>query len=250
MTTALGIDIGGTGIKGARVDLTTGELVSDRIKYATPEGGRPADVLDTVAQVLDQLGARAEEHTGVCFPAVVTHGITRSAANVSSEWIDYPAATTFATSLGRDIHFVNDADAAGVAEAHYGAARDMSGLVIMLTLGTGIGSAFLMDGVLVPNTELGHLEMSGRDAEQLASNAAREREGLDFATWAGRLNEYLAYLEKLFSPELFIIGGGVSTDHEEFFPLLTVPTPITPAALFNNAGIVGAAYLAGHSLLD
>ena len=250
MSTAIGIDIGGTGIKGARVDLRTGDLVSERVKYPTPEGGHPGDVLDVVAQILSDLDGRVDDHTGVCFPAVVTHGVTRSAANVSSDWIDFPAATTFAQTLARDIHFVNDADAAGVAEAHFGAARNVPGLVIMLTLGTGIGSAFLINGVLVPNTEIGHLELDGFDAEQRASNAAREREGLDFETWSGRLSRYLQHLEKIFSPDLFILGGGISKQHEEFFPLIDINTPLTPAALLNNAGIVGAAYLAGNSLLD
>ena len=250
MTTAIGIDIGGTGIKGGLVDLATGELVSERVKYATPEGGHPGDVLDVVEHILADLGSGVGDHTGVCFPAVVTHGVTRSAANVSSDWIDFPATTHFAEALGRDIHFVNDADAAGVAEAHYGAASGVSGLVILLTLGTGIGSAFLMDGQLVPNTELGHLELDGVDAEERASNAAREREGLDFETWGHRVNRFLHHVEMLFSPDLFLIGGGVSKEHAEFFPFFDVATDVKPAALLNNAGIVGAAYLAGHSLLD
>jgi polyphosphate glucokinase len=250
VTTAIGIDIGGTGIKGARVDVTSGEFVSERVKYETPEHGHPGDVLDVVDQILSDLESTPEDHTGICFPAVVTHGITRSAANVSADWIDLPAAALFADSLARDIHFVNDADAAGVAEAQFGAAKDVSGLVIVITLGTGIGSAFLMDGRLVPNTELGHLELDGTDAEHRASNAAREREGLDFEAWAVRLTRFLGHVEKIFSPELFLIGGGVSKQHEEFFPMINITTPLKPAALFNNAGIVGAAYLAGNSLLD
>lgn len=250
MSTAIGIDIGGTGIKGARVDLYSGELSSERIKYATPEGGKPGDVLDVVEQILTDLQSGTDDHTGVCFPAVVTHGITRSAANVSADWIDFPAAKIFADTLGKDIHFVNDADAAGVAEAQFGAARDVSGLVIMLTLGTGIGSAFLLDGTLVPNTELGHMELDGVDAEMRASNAAREREGLSFEVWGGRVNHLLRHVEKLFSPDLFLIGGGVSKAHEEFFPYFDISTEVKPAALLNNAGIVGAAYLAGNSLLD
>lgn len=250
MTTALGIDIGGTGIKGARVDLTSGELVSERIKYPTPEGGHPGDVLDAVEALLSDLGGKPADHTGICFPAIVTHGITRSAANVSADWIDFPAAATFAQSLERDIHFVNDADAAGVAEAQFGAAQGVSGLVIMLTLGTGIGSAFLIDGTLVPNTEIGHLEIDGSSAERRSSNAAREREGLDFEAWGLRLTRYLSHVERIFSPDLFILGGGVSKQHDEFFPFLEIATPVKPAALLNNAGIVGAAYLAGNALLD
>ena len=250
MTTAIGIDIGGTGIKGARVDISSGELVSERVKYETPEHGHPGDVLDVVEQILSDLEGTQDDHTGICFPAIVTHGITRSAANVSADWIDLPAAAMSANSLQRDIHFVNDADAAGVAEAQFGAARGVSGLVIVITLGTGIGSAFLMDGTLVPNTELGHLELDGTDAERRASNAAREREGLDFEAWAIRLTRFLGHVEKIFSPDLFLIGGGVSKQHEEFFPLINIQTPLKPAALLNNAGIVGAAYLAGNSLLD
>lgn len=250
MTTAIGIDIGGSGIKGARVDVASGEFVSERVKYETPEYGHPGDVLDVVEQILSDLDGTPQDHTGICFPAVVTHGITRSAANVSADWIDLPAAALFGRSLARDIHFVNDADAAGVAEAQFGAAKGVSGLVIMVTLGTGIGSAFLMDGTLVPNTELGHLELDGGDAERRASNAAREREGLDFEAWAGRLTRFFGHVERIFSPELFLIGGGVSTQHEDFFPLIDITTPLKPAALFNNAGIVGAAFLAGNSLLD
>ncbi len=250
MTTAIGIDIGGTGIKGARVDLTTGELVSERIKYETPEGGKPQEVLQVVKDLLAGLEGTPSDHTGICFPAVVTHGTTRSAANVSDEWIDLPAASLFAGALERDIHFVNDGDAAGVAEAQFGAARGVAGLVIMVTLGTGIGSAFLHDGVLVPNTEIGHLELDGVDVETRTSNAAREREGLDFEAWAGRLTRYFVHLERIFSPELFIIGGGISKQSEEFFPLIQISTPLKPAELLNNAGIVGAAYLAGNSLLD
>jgi polyphosphate glucokinase len=243
----MGIDIGGSGIKGARVDLTRGELISDRIKYPTPDGGHPGDVLDVVKQILADLSVVTNDPIGVCFPAVVTNGVTRSAANVSADWIDLPAAAMFAESLGREVQFVNDADAAGMAEATFGAAKDVPGLVIMLTLGTGIGSAFLMDGVLIPNTELGHLEWEGTDAEKRTSNAAREREGLDFPTWAGRLTRYLKHLERIFSPNLFILGGGISAQAEEFFPLLEITTDLAPARLLNNAGIVGAAYGAAHT---
>ena len=250
MTTAIGIDIGGTGIKGALVDLSSGEFVSERVKYETPDHGHPGDVLDVVEQILSDVEGTPGDHTGICFPAIVTHGITRSAANVSADWIDLPAAAMFADSLQRYIHFVNDADAAGVAEAQFGAANGVSGLVIVITLGTGIGSAFLMDGTLVPNTELGNLELDGTDAERRASNAAREREGLDFDAWAIRLTRFLSHVEKIFSPDLFLIGGGVSKQHEEFFPLINIQTPLKPAALLNNAGIVGAAYLAGNSLLN
>lgn len=244
MTSAIGIDIGGSGIKGARVDVATGELVSARIKYPTPPGGRPDDILATVETILQDLESSREELVGVCFPAVVRHGVTMSAANVSPEWIGFPAERHFADTLDREVHFINDADAAGFAEARLGAARNVAGLVIVITLGTGIGTALISDGVLVPNAELGHLELDGADAELRASNAAREREGLSFEHWAERLTRYLSHLEMLFSPDLFVIGGGVSKEHAEFFPFLRVSTPIKPAELLNNAGIVGAAVLA------
>ena len=252
MALALGIDIGGTGIKGALVDLDAGELASDRIKLATPEGGEPEGIIASVRQLADELAAEsgtpldAVAHIGVCFPAVVLRGRTMSAANVSELWIGLDADTLFGEALGRDIHFVNDADAAGYAEAAFGAARGRRGLVLMTTLGTGIGSALIHNGALVPNSELGHLELDGRDAETWAANSAREREELSFADWAARLTRYYGYLERLFSPDLFVIGGGISKQHAEFVPLIDVRTPIVPAALRNNAGIIGAAALAAE----
>jgi polyphosphate glucokinase len=244
MTTALGVDIGGSGIKGALVDTSSGALLGPRIKYPTPEGGHPDDVLATVERIMQEAGATPADPVGICFPAVVRHGVTMSAANVSPDWIGLPAERLFADSLDRDIHFVNDADAAGYAEARIGAARNIAGLVIVVTLGTGVGTALISDGVLVPNAELGHVELGGTDAEKRTSNAAREREGLDFEAWGLRLTHYFSHLEMLFSPELFVIGGGVSTQHAEFFPFITVSTPLKPAELFNNAGIVGSALLA------
>lgn len=244
MTRAIGIDIGGTGIKGAIVDLDAGELVSDRIKHPTPDGGEPEAIIATVAHLVTELSGDDVGHIGICFPAIVRNGRTMSAANVSDRWIGLDADSLFGEALGRDIHFVNDADAAGYAEAAYGAARDRRGLVIMTTLGTGIGSAFIYDGVLIPNSELGHLELDGDDAEHWAANSAREREGLSFAQWAERLTRYYRHVEFLFSPDLFVIGGGVSKQHDEFMPLIDVGTPIVPAALLNNAGIMGAAALA------
>ena len=245
MTVALGIDIGGTGIKGALVDVETGELVSDRIKLDTPEGGLPEAIAATVVELIAQLGSEADGvPVGVCFPAVVRHGTTMSAANVSQEWIGLEAEKFFEKRLGRDIVFVNDADAAGVAEARYGAAKGRDGLIILTTLGTGIGTALIYNGVLVPNSELGHLEMNGKDAERQASFAAKERKELSWAKWAARLQQYYSMIEVLFSPDLIIVGGGVSKSHEEFLPLLQLTAPIIPALLRNNAGIVGAAALA------
>lgn len=245
-TTAIGIDIGGTGIKGAAVDLSTGELTSDRIKLSTPKGGRPDDIVETTKELLARLSPDDGASIGVCFPAVVKHGRTMSAANVSEEWIALEAEALFESGLGRDIHFVNDADAAGYAEAQFGAARDVAGVVILTTLGTGIGSAVLNDGILLPNTELGHIEIGGHDYETRAAYSVKEREDLSWEKWAHRLQKYYRTLEKLFSPDLFIVGGGVSKHHDEFLPLLTLDTPIVPAVHRNNAGILGAAALAAR----
>lgn len=244
MTIAVGIDIGGTGIKGAVVDTETGKLIGERLKVATPEGGRPADIVATVVDIITDLKVEASVPVGVCFPAIVIHGKTMSAANVSDEWIGLEAEALFEKALGRDIHFVNDADAAGVAEVRYGAAKGVPGLVILTTLGTGIGSAFIQDGVLIPNTELGHLEIDGKDAEKRASYAAKERGRLSYERWAKRLQRYYSHVEFLFSPDLIIVGGGVSKHHADFLPLLKLRAPIVPALLRNNAGILGAAALA------
>jgi polyphosphate glucokinase len=245
MTVALGIDIGGTGIKGGLVDTTTGELVSDRIKLPTPDGGEPEDVAATVLTIISTLGGIADDTPlGICFPAIVRHGTTLSAANVSPKWIGLDAESFFAEKLGRDLSFVNDADAAGLAEARFGAASGRSGLIILTTLGTGIGSAMILDGTLIPNSELGHLEMNGKDAERQAAYSVKEKKGLSWARWAKRLQQYYSMVEGLFTPDLFIVGGGVSKSYEEFLPLLDLKTPIIPATLRNNAGIVGAAVLA------
>ncbi len=246
MKLAIGIDIGGTGIKGAVVDLATGELVSDRVKRPTPAGGEPGAIIATAAEIMAELDAPADAPVGVCFPAIVLEGRTMSAANVSDAWIGLDADARFEEVLGRPIHFVNDADAAGFAEARYGAAADRRGLVIVTTLGTGIGSAFVHDGVLIPNTELGHLELEGADVETWASNAVREREGLSYPEWAARLQRFYAHVEFLFSPTLHVVGGGVSKHHEQFLPLLSLRAPIVPARLRNNAGIMGAAALAAR----
>ncbi|GAA4057304.1 polyphosphate--glucose phosphotransferase [Agromyces indicus] len=246
---AIGIDIGGTGIKGAVVDLGTGELVTERIKVKTPKGGRPADILEATRRLLETIGEQGHAGLplGVCFPAIVRHGRTLSAANISEEWIGLQAEQLFERELGSDIHFINDADAAGYAEARFGAARGERGLAILTTLGTGIGSAFLYDGVLVPNTELGHLELDGHDAEERAAYSAMEREDLSWAEWAARLQRYYSHVEFLFSPDLFVVGGGVSKHHREFLPLLSLDTPIVPAAFRNNAGLLGAAALAANA---
>lgn len=245
---AVGVDIGGTGIKAGIVDLDAGELVSDRVKVATPAGAEPEDVLAAVLDVLGTLGV-ADDHDlplGVAFPAIVKKGVTLSAANVSQKWVGFEAEKFFEDGLGRGIHFANDADVAGVAEVRYGAAKDVEGLVLLTTLGTGIGTALIYDGVLVPNTELGHLQRAGhkRDAEHYAAYSAMEREKLSWAEWAERLQWYYDYVEFLFSPDLIVVGGGVSKHADEFFPLLKLRTRIVPAVHRNNAGIIGAAALA------
>ncbi|MGV8857274.1 polyphosphate--glucose phosphotransferase [Rhodoglobus sp.] len=245
MTQALGIDIGGTGIKGAIVDTSTGELVSERKKLATPKSGKPHAIIDVVVELIEKLGGIPEDMPiGICFPAIVHNGKTMSAANISDEWIGLEAEELFEKALGRDIHFVNDADAAGVAEVRYGAAKGVRGLVLLTTLGTGIGSALIYNGTLIPNSELGHLLIGGRDAEKGASFAAKERRRLSWKSWAKRLQRYYSHLELLFSPDLILVGGGVSKSHEKFLPLLKLTTPIIPAELRNNAGILGAAALA------
>lgn len=241
---AIGIDIGGTGIKGGLVDVDSGEIIGERIRVATPAGGEPEDIARVVKDVIEQLNVGEDVPVGICFPSSIRHGVTTLAANISQRWIGFEAEKFFEEQLGRNIHFVNDADAAGYAEVVYGAAKDQEGLVIMTTLGTGIGGAMIYNGVLIPNAELGHLEIDGEDAEKRAAGVIREREGLTYEEWAQRLQRYYSHVEMLFSPELFIVGGGISKSHEQFLPLLNLRTPIVPAKLLNKAGIMGAAKLA------
>ena len=242
---AIGIDIGGTGIKGAVVNLKSGELVGDRVRMETPAGGSPKDSAATVAQIIGALPEVKDSYeVGICFPAVVQHGITKSAANVSKDWIGLNADSLFTKTLGRSVHVINDADAAGEAEIKFGAGKNVNGLVFMSTLGTGIGTALFVDGVLVPNAELGHLEIEGVDYETKASFIAKERENLTWDQWAERLQKYYSMVEKLFSPDLIIVGGGVSKEHENFLPKLKLNAKIVPAQKRNNAGILGAAALA------
>ncbi|REJ05621.1 ROK family protein [Microbacterium bovistercoris] len=247
MAKAIGVDIGGTGIKAGIVDLTHGTMASDRVRVPTPEGAAPEDVLTAVKTVLKTLDVHESTlPLGVAFPAIVKRGKTLSAANVSKTWIDFEAEQFFREGLDRNIVFVNDADAAGVAEARHGAARDVMGLTLMTTLGTGIGSAFLHDGVLIPNSELGHLNFGTyASVETWAATSAREREGLTWAEWAERLQAFYSHIEFLFSPDLFVVGGGVSKNASDFLPLLDLKTPIVPAIHRNNSGIIGAASLAG-----
>jgi polyphosphate glucokinase len=239
---AFGIDIGGSGIKGALVDTTTGALLTSRVRYATPSPSTPDLVAEIVARIVSEAGW--DGVIGATFPAVIKHGVALSAANVDPSWIgtDVDAVFTKATTGG--VIVLNDADAAGIAEARFGAAKGVSGVVIMLTFGTGIGSALLVDGKLVPNTELGHLELDGYDAETRAAASVREKTGMSFKKWAQRVQRYMSHVERLFSPDLFVVGGGVSKEAQKWVPLLTLTAPVKPAQLLNNAGIVGAAVAA------
>jgi len=243
---AIGIDVGGTGIKGALVDISAGELLSERFKYPTPPDATPDDVVDAIQKIIADIGAVGDGlPLGVCFPSVVRHGVTKTAANISNVWIDFPAEEYLEKALGRNIVLLNDADAAGVAEAHYGVAKDVPGLVIVTTLGTGIGSAFVFGGELVPNSELGHLELDGTVVETTTSRLAAERDQLDFPAWAKRLQRFYTHVIRLFSPDLIVVGGGVSKQADNFLPLIDIDVPLVAAQLRNNAGIQGAAYVAG-----
>ncbi len=239
--TPFGVDFGGSGIKGAPVDLATGRFARDRVRIETPSNATPDRVAAVVEELLGLSHAEPGGAVGITVPGVVRHGVVHSAANIDKSWIGVDAEKLFAARLGRPVTVMNDADAAGLAEATYGAAAGQPGLVIVTTLGTGIGSALVHDGVLVPNSELGHLEIDGHDAESRAANGAREREDLSWKEWAARLTTYYRTLELLFSPDLFVVGGGVSKHAAKFLPLVDVETPMVPATLMNTAGIVGAA---------
>ena len=243
---AFGIDFGGSGIKGAPVDLEKGEFAADRVRIDTPQPSTPQAVAEVFASLLAGFEA-SDGPVGVTVPGVVVKGVVKSAANIDKHWIGEDADRLFTDKTGRDVHVVNDADAAGLAEVRYGAAKGRRGLVIVTTLGTGIGSALVYDGVLVPNSELGHLEIDGHDAEKRAASSAREREDLSWEDWAKRLTTYYRKLEQLFSPELFVVGGGVSKKSDEFLPLVDIDTEIIPAQLRNAAGIVGAALYASEA---
>jgi polyphosphate glucokinase len=238
----LGIDVGGSGIKGAPVDLEAGQLLVERFKLLTPKPATPAAVAASVAELAGRF--EGVERVGVTVPAVVKAGVTHTAANIDPSWVGCDVGLLFETALGRPAVVLNDADAAGLAEMRFGVGRERRGTVVMLTLGTGIGSAVFVDGVLLPNTEFGHLVIRGKAAERRASAQARKSGHLSWPRWADRLSEYLVALEALVWPDLYIIGGGISRNHEKFLPLLTCRTPVVPAALGNDAGIVGAALAA------
>ncbi len=235
----LGIDIGGSGIKGAPVDVRKGALIADRLRIPTPRPSAPEAVADVVAEIVTHFGWSGP--VGCTFPAVVKDGVTYTATNVDQRWIGTDGKQLFERRTACSFLLLNDADAAGMAEMRFGAGRDQGGLVIMLTLGTGIGSALFIDGRLVPNTELGHLIIGGKPAEKLASSRARKQQAMSWKKWAARLDEYLRYVESLLSPDLYILGGGVSKRHKKFLPHLTSDTRVVPAEMRNEAGIVGAA---------
>jgi polyphosphate glucokinase len=241
----LGVDVGGSGIKGAPVDLDAGAFARDRMRIETPGESTPDNVADVVAAICEHFERdTGDSPVGVTVPAVVTRGLVRTAANIDKTWIGTDAGTLLTERLGRPVTVVNDADAAGVGELHYGAARNTDGLVLLATLGTGIGTALLHRGALIPNSELGHLEIDGVDAETRASSRARESEDLSWEDWAVRLQRYFGHVEDLLSPDLIVVGGGVSKHADRFLPLLHLRAPIVPALLGNAAGIVGAAWLA------
>jgi len=239
----LGVDIGGSGIKAAPVDVTAGALTHERIKVLTPQPAKPKAIAEAVRGLVGQFGWSGK--AGITFPGVVTDGVIRTAANLDPAWVGVNARDLFGSATGLEVQVINDADAAGLAEMRFGAGAGQAGTVVMLTFGTGIGSALFINGVLVPNTEFGHIEIRGKDAEKRASERARELHLLDWAQWAGRVDEYMSHLEALLWPELFIVGGGVSRKSDKFLPLLAgLHARVVPAKMLNDAGIVGAALTA------
>jgi len=237
---AFGIDIGGSGVKGALVDLSTGDLAHERIKIATPQPATPNAVADTVAKLVAQ--ADWDGPVGITLPSVVVNGIARTAANIDKSWVDTDARQLFSLALGgREVVVLNDADAAGMAEDRYGAAKSIEGLVMLLTFGTGIGSALMYHGTLMANSEFGHLEIDGKEAEHRAASSVKERKNLSYKEWAAQVTKVLVTLENLLWPDVFVAGGGISRDAEHWIPLLGNRTPVVAAHLRNTAGIVGAA---------
>jgi len=240
---AFGIDVGGSGIKGGVVDLNTGLLIGERVKLLTPQPATPTAVAKTIAAVVNEFEWTGP--LGVTYPGVVTHGVVRTAANVDKAWIGTNARDVISAELsGQPVTILNDADAAGLAEERYGAGQNRSGLVVLLTFGTGIGSAVIHHGRLIPNTEFGHLEVGGKEAEQWAASSVKEKNGWSYPRWAREVTRVLVAIENAISPDLFIAGGGISRKAEKWVPLLDNRTPVVAAALQNNAGIVGAAMAA------
>jgi polyphosphate glucokinase len=242
----LGIDVGGSAIKAGLVDLEAGRVAGELISAATPRPSPPAALMPVIAGLAARLPGPTGT-AGIAFPSVIKHGIVRTAANIDASWVGTDGAALAARALGRPALLLNDADAAGLAEMRWGAGRATSGIVIMVTLGTGIGTALFCDGKLFPNTELGHVELRGMDAEKWASAHVRTAERLDFPAWTARVNEYLALLHRLFWPDVFIVGGAVSERFEEFAALLHSPAVLRPAHFAGQAGVVGAALAAAES---
>jgi polyphosphate glucokinase len=240
----VGIDIGGTGIKGALVDVKVGKLVAPRVRLSTPHPATPSAVAATVGEVLEQIGA--DGPVGLTLPAVVRGGTVETAANIDHAWIGLDAVDLFSRATGRLVAVVNDADAAGLAEVRFGAGRSIPGVIAVITLGTGIGSAVLVDGTLVPNTEFGHLPLRHGDAENWAAESVREHDELSWKQYAHRLQDYLDLVQRLIWPQLIIIGGGVSASAQKYLPKIELRTPIVPAQLLNDAGIIGAAMYASN----
>ena len=238
-----GVDVGGSGIKGGIVDMDTGQLIGDRIKLLTPQPATPSAVAKTIAEVVKAFGWTGP--LGVTYPGVVTHGVVQTAANVDKSWIGTNARDIIGAELGgRQVTVLNDADAAGLAEEHYGAGKNQTGLVVLLTFGTGIGSAVIHNGTLIPNTEFGHLEVGGKEAEKRAASSVKEKNDWSFEKWAKEVTRVLVSIENAMWPDLFIAGGGISRKADKCVPLLDNRTPVVPAALLNTAGIVGAAMAA------
>lgn len=240
----LGIDIGGSGIKAAPVDIETGDFLEDRRRFATPESGDPESIIEIASKLRRHFSWKGP--IGCAYPGVVRDGRTLTAANLSPEWVGMKAETALSKTLDRPVTLINDADAAGLAEVRIGAAADVSGVVMMVTLGTGIGTAMFVDGKLVPNTELGHLRIEGVEAEDLASSRAKNDLDLGWRDWSEQITIYLRELERLFWPDLFVIGGGISKNFEKFGPRLDVTTPVVRALMQNRAGIIGAALAAAE----
>ncbi len=239
----LGIDVGGSGIKGAPVNLQTGELIAERYRLATPQPSVPDAISDVVAEITEHFAWKGP--LGCTFPAVIKKGVAYTAANVDKSWLGTNIEELITTKTGNPALLLNDADAAGLAEMQFGAGKGREGVVIMLTFGTGIGTAIFIDGKLLPNTEFGHLEIRCKEAEHQAAARIRKEESLGWKRWVERVNEYLQRMENLFWPDLFIFGGGVSQKQKKFFHLLKTRTEIVPAQLQNQAGIIGAALAAG-----
>lgn len=241
---SFGVDIGGSGIKAAAVNLRTGQLATARVRIPTPSPSAPGPVAAVVGQLTGS--AARSKSIGVTFPAVIKNGVALSAANVDKSWIGADIDKILGDATGHDVTVLNDADAAGLAEVRYGAAKGVNGVVMMLTFGTGIGSGLFVDGHLVPNTELGHLELDGHEAEKRAAAAVREDHDLSWGEWTKRVQHYLSHLEMLFTPDLFVLGGGISKKADKWLPLLDLRTPTKAAHFHNDAGIIGAALAAAE----